>query len=237
MLAPPTIQIVVFAYGREPCRPLMNWLRFLERAGYDWRHAQSAAPVDVARNVEVERFLARDVPCGKEYLLMADADMVPLPEPRGRDGHPVPGTDRRSHSEGILYEPGQAVYCAYVGGDGHPGHPGDDDALGEGFCRLSAEALMATGPGWFCQNRGPHVDQVRGCEGTALSKKLWAAGYDIHCVGIVGHRKTVDLFPPTMSAAPGAPPRFRWPSASDSFPWCATAHARAHRTTGFSSAR
>ncbi len=129
-------------------------------------------------------------------------------------GHPAAGTDPRSHSEGILYEPGHAVYCAYVGGDGRPGHSGDDDALGEGFCRLSAEALMATGPSWFCQDRGPHVDQVRGCEGTALSKKLWAAGYEVRCVGIVGHRKVVDLFPPALGAAPGTPPRFRWPSAN-----------------------
>ncbi len=70
---------------------------------------------------------------------------------------------------------------------------------------------MATGPGWFCQDCGPHVNQVRGCEGTALSKSLWAAGYEVRCVGIVGHRKTVDLFAPPPSAAPDTPPRFRWP--------------------------
>ena len=69
---------------------------------------------------------------------------------------------------------------------------------------------------------------MRGCEGTGLSKKLWAAGYNIRCVGIAGHRKTVDLFPPNPGASSGALPCFRWPSASDYFLWSAAPHARAH---------
>jgi len=55
------------------------------------------------------------------------------------------------------------------------------------------------------QSRCQHVNQVRGCEGTGLSKKLWAAGYNIRWVGIASHRKTVGLFPPAPPAGPAVP--------------------------------
>jgi len=39
------------------------------------------------------------------------------------------------------------------------------------------------------------VNQVRGCEGTALLKRLWAAGYEKPCVGLIGRLTEVILIP------------------------------------------
>jgi len=36
---------------------------------------------------------------------------------------------------------------------------------------------------------------VRGCEGTALSKHLWTAGYEKPCVGLIGRLTEVILIP------------------------------------------
>ena len=52
---------------------------------------------------------------------------------------------------------------------------------------------------------------------STLTTSRTAPGFEGRMVSIGSHRKTVDLFPPTASASPNAPARFRGPSASNVF--------------------
>ena len=58
--------------GEVPCRPLLEWLRAVERRGYAWRLGPpESRPVTVARNQIVTRFLEEDT--DKQHLVMINA--------------------------------------------------------------------------------------------------------------------------------------------------------------------
>ena len=70
----PEIQAVVMSAGQPACRALGQWLG---QHGLAWRYGSQDYGIDAARNQNVRRFLADDVPRGKTFLLMIDHDMVP----------------------------------------------------------------------------------------------------------------------------------------------------------------
>jgi len=144
-IRPEDVLIVVPAFREMPCRPLLEWLRAVERRGYDWVERRGydwrlgppeSRPVTVARNQIVTRFLEEDT--DKQHLVMINAGMVPLPEGSGE--HSGAGTAR------ILTEPGDVVYAACFGRYGLAGHyPHFDTAC----FRASRAVYEATPQPWF----------------------------------------------------------------------------------------
>ncbi|MFO8007992.1 MAG: hypothetical protein R6V05_09665 [Candidatus Brocadiia bacterium] len=126
---PEDVLIVVLAFREVPCRPLLEWLRAVERRGYEWRLGPpESRPVTVARNQIVTRFLEEDT--DKQHLVMINAGMVPLP----------------GETERVLTEPGDVAYCACFGRYGLAGHyPHFDTAC----FRASRTVYEATPQPWF----------------------------------------------------------------------------------------
>jgi hypothetical protein len=171
-----SILVAVMAFRQEPNRLLARWLE-----NKCWRYGSPEFPTDVARNQTVNRFLAED----RQFdpLLMIDADMAPLPDqPDGQRG-----------SDAILTEPGDILYCGFIGAGGIRGHYGNGD-FGAACCRISREVLEAMLPPWFRFPTNAASTVRTSCECTyfrARAKSRWP----IRMVGIVGHLQPMILVP------------------------------------------
>jgi len=166
------IQAVVLSGGPPACKLLGPWLA---RHCPDWRYGSGEYGYNVARNQSITRFLREDVPAGKTHLLMFDHDMVPLPA-----------------TDAILTEPGDMLYCGFVGRAASHGHKGPGD-FGFACSRLSGRLLDQMGYPWS-------VDRIEGgrrvqCECAFFRKRAEAAGATPRMVGIVGHEQTCILLP------------------------------------------
>jgi hypothetical protein len=171
------VLIAVMAFRCEPNRLLARWLE-----GKRWRYGSSPEfPTDVARNQTVNRFLAEDRQF--DHLLIIDADMVPLADqPDGQRG-----------TNAIFTEPGDILYCGFVGAGGIRGHFGDGD-FGAACCRISRKVLEAMPPPWFRFPTNAAGTVRTGCECAyfrARAKLRWP----IRMVGIMGHLQPMVLVP------------------------------------------
>lgn len=166
------IQVIVMSGGPPPCESLSLWL---SRHRLDWRTGSKEYGIDAAREHNFARFLREDVPNGKRYLLGIDHDMVPLPE-----------------TESILSEPGDLLYCGYVGRHGSRGHYGDGD-FGMGCFRVSATLLSKIEPPW-CQTTVTDGRRVE-CECQWFRHRAEAAGAASKMVGHIGHEQRCILLP------------------------------------------
>lgn len=113
-------------------------------------------------------FVENDIPRGYQYLLQIDEDIVP-------------------DTDGILAEPGDLVYCGYVGRQGHRGHHGNND-FGCGCARYSAELaqkvdLMQA----FHFSFDSTGTVLTSCECNNFQAHARTLGYAPKMVGIAGH--------------------------------------------------
>jgi len=170
---PEDVLIVVPAFREVPCRPLLEWLRAVERRGYDWRLGPpESRPVTVARNQIVTRFLEEDT--DKQHLVMINANMVPLPE--------VPGEASRGGTASILTEPGDVLYAACFGRYGLAGHyPHFDTAC----FRASRAVYEATPQPWFDFEYDATRTRLTLCECRWFLRRL-PAGVEPKRAGTVG---------------------------------------------------
>jgi hypothetical protein len=170
---PEDVLIVVLAFREVPCRPLLEWLRAVERQGYDWRLGPpESRPVTVARNQIVTRFLEEDT--DKQHLVMINARMVPLPE--------APGEASGWGTARILTEPGDLVYCACLGRYGVAGHyPHFDTAC----FRASRAVYEATPQPWFDFEYDATRTRLTVCECRWFVRRL-TQGIEPKGVGSIG---------------------------------------------------
>ena len=171
-----SILVAVMAFRQEPNRLLARWLE-----NKPWRYGSPEFPTDVARNQTVNRFLAED----REFnhLLMIDADMVPLPDqPDGQRG-----------TDAIFTEPGDILYCGFVGAEGIRGHYGDGD-FGAACCRISRKVLESLPPPWFRFPTNAAGTVRTSCE-CAYFRARAVRRWSIRMVGIVGHLQMMVLVP------------------------------------------
>lgn len=156
-------------------RLLMDWL---EKHRLPWRYGSDEIGVDVARNQSINRYLREDVPNGRKYMLMVDADMVP-----------IPGT------EGVLSQEHELVYCGAVGREGSHGHYGMDD-FGASCFKVSHQALKSMGgPPWFRMGYNDELTLKTGCECSYFHELARRAGIVPVMAGVVGHLQTCVLLP------------------------------------------
>jgi len=164
-IRPEDVLIVVLAFREVPCRPLLEWLRAVERRGYTWRLGPpESRPVTVARNQIVTRFLEEDT--DKQHLVMINANMMPLP------GETVK----------VLTEPGDVVYAACFGRYGLAGHyPHFDTAC----FRASRAVYEAMPQPWFDFEYNPTRTRLTLCECRWFLRRL-PAGVKAKYAGTIG---------------------------------------------------
>ena len=175
------IQTVIFAYRCEPNRFLRAWV---DRNGLRWRFGSEDVGIERARNQELNRFLAEDVPGGATDLLMLDADIVPVPAELA-DGQPT---------DAVLTEPGDVLYCGYTGRDCTTRHCGDDD-LGCGCLRISATCAAAVAKPAFAFPEDVLATHRTGCECAWFRRRCIEAGFAPRMVGLAGHRQEAIFIP------------------------------------------
>ncbi|MFO8014129.1 MAG: hypothetical protein R6X20_12585 [Phycisphaerae bacterium] len=183
-IRPEDVLIVVPAFREVPCRPLLEWLRAVERRGYAWRLGPpESRPVTVARNQIVTRFLEEDA--DKQHLVMINARMVPLPE--------VPGEASGGGTARILTEPGDVVYCACFGRYGLAGHyPHFDTAC----FRASRAVYESTPQPWFDFACDPTHTRLTLCECQWFQRRL-PEGIEPKRAGAVGRLTEMVVAPNT----------------------------------------
>jgi len=181
MIHPAKVAVYLMAYRRQPCRPQQDWIDTLRAKGYCVKYGSEEYGIDVARNQNCLRFLAEDSPAGREFIIMIDADMVPLPQ-----------------SEGILQDNGPVVYCGYSGFQATKGHFGDDD-FGSGFCRIHRSVLQKLPRPFFKMLY--ENDRRVGCECAYFRRNAEQAGFRPVMVGIAGHETTVVSIPKSKTEA------------------------------------
>jgi hypothetical protein len=168
------IQCIVMSYGQPACKELQLWLAGMN---VDWRFGLSDYEIDVARNRNVKEFLERDVPAGKQYLLMIDDDMVPVRE-----------------TNAILAAPGEMVFCGHCSKEGVTAHLGDKNFTAACF-RASARLLQSFGPPWFRMGHSGDLLQRTYCECNYFRDRANEVGFDGKMVGVVGHKASCVLLP------------------------------------------
>jgi len=168
------IQISVFAFRRQPCRLLQDWLDDLRVRGARIRYASEVRGIDLAREQECNRIL--DGPGAPRHILMIDADTVP------------PSDDPHA----LIEVHGDLLYLGYAGHEGTAGHYGEDD-FGCGCCRISARALRRIPKPWFLLPRGHDV--LLTCECKHFLARAIAAGLRPRMVGLAWHQQTVYIRP------------------------------------------
>jgi len=174
-----SILVAVMAFRQEPNRLLARWLE-----NKCWRYGSPEFPTDVARNQTVNRFLAEEREF--DHLLMIDADMVPLPDQ----------PDAQRGTGAIFSEPGDILYCGFVGAEGIRGHYGDGD-FGAACCRISRKVLEVMPPPWFRFPTNAAGTVRTTCE-CAYFRARAKARRPIRMVGIVGHLQPMVLIPSSL---------------------------------------
>jgi len=177
-LGPPQLSEVMTLIMGSPNEFLSHWLG---RWGLEWRRVIDHYDVDVSRNRAVREFLAADVPRGKRYMLMIDADMAP---------------DARA--DNILRTPGDLLFCGHAGSQGGVGHCGPGNFASACF-RVSVRALQEIGriseTVWFAMGKDDTRSQRTHCECAYFNVAARRAGFQCQQVGIIGHVQTTILFP------------------------------------------
>jgi hypothetical protein len=168
------IQIVIHSGGSGPNPLLFKWLQGLP---IDTRMGSFDHPRDVARNHNVTRFIKEDIPRGKNFLVMVNADTVPVME-----------------TNEIISREGDFIYCGDRADSGAPGHYGDGD-FGPACCRLSANMLLEMQAPLFKLPINENRTVRSGCECVAFRKQAQALGYEPKMVGIVGNLCQCIIFP------------------------------------------
>ena len=177
------IQVIVMRHNSPACEELQEWLHVMK---LDWRNGVGDYEIDVARNRNVKRFLDEDVPAGKEYLLMMDEDMVPLPE-----------------SLGIIQLPGDLLYCSYPNKRGGIDHFGNG-TMASGCVRMSAKLLQSIPAPWFRTGHTGDMMSHTNCDCNYFRDRAREAGADAQMAGLIGHlQKTV------LAVVPGSEGK-RW---------------------------
>jgi hypothetical protein len=214
---PAKVAIYLMSYRRQPNRYQQSWLDALRARGpsggsgqgYLIRYGSEEYGIPEAREQNCNRFLAEDAPAGREYLLMIDADIVPLPRrsPLGGEAGPVSSASDGqggtaalnpggTGSDDILRDNGPLVYCGYAGHDVSAGHFGDDQ-FGAGFCRIHASVLRRIAKPWW---RMVFQDDRRVmCECSHFRLKAEAVGIKPHMVGVAGHEASVITVPRSLT--------------------------------------
>jgi len=169
------MQVVVLG---DPNEFLAQWL---STKGLLWRRAHDSYDVDVTRNRVTREFLAHDVPRGKQYLIMLDADMVPCGE-----------------TENLLTAVGDLVYCGHVGAQGGRGHSGPGNFAAACF-RVSLRCLQQIGNVtrgvWWNMGKDPTRSERTHCECSYFNSAARQAGFAPVQVGVIGHMQTCIIFP------------------------------------------
>ena len=200
---PAKVAIYLMSYRRQPNRYQQSWLDALRcrgpsagsGQGYLIRYGSEEYGIPEAREQNCNRFLAEDAVAGREYLLMIDADIVPLPRRSVSKAGPsaaapvAPGT---CGSDDILRDNGELVYVGYCGHDVSAGHFGDDQ-FGAGFCRIHASVLRRIAKPWW--RMVYQADRRVMCECSHFRLKAEAVGIKARMVGVAGHEATMVTVP------------------------------------------
>ena len=169
------IQVIIMG---EPNEFLAHWLM---TNGVRWRRAIDSYDVDVSRNRATREFLAHDVPKGKKYMMMFDADMVPCGE-----------------TQALLTSPGDLIFCGHVGAQGGRGHCGDGNFAAASF-RVSLRCLQKMGQiskgVWWNMGKDASRSQRTHCECSYFNHMSRKAGFVPTQVGVIGHMQTCIIFP------------------------------------------
>jgi len=172
---PGAIQVIVMG---EPNEFLAHWL---STNNLEWRRAIDSYDVDVSRNRATREFLAFDVPRGKRYMMMIDADMVPCGE-----------------TLGMIQAAGDLVYCGHTGAQGGRGHSGPGN-MAAACMRVSVRCLQAmakvTQGVWWNMGKNPGRSVRTHCECAYFNAIAQKAGVMPQQVGIIGHMQTCIVFP------------------------------------------
>jgi len=172
---PEEIQIIVMG---APNEFLAHWLMI---NGLQWRRAVDSYDCDVSRNRATREFLAHDVPKGKRYMVMFDADMVPCGE-----------------TQALLTATGDLVFCGHVGAQGGRGHSGPGNFAAACF-RVSLRCLQKIGDVssgvWWNMGKDPSRSERTHCECAYFNHTARAAGFAPVQVGVIGHMQTCIIFP------------------------------------------
>jgi hypothetical protein len=168
------IKAYVMTRHKPPCRELSRWL-FGHRL--DWSYSSSEFGIDVARNQTVNRFLQEQVPKGKQYLMMIDADMVPVV-----DTHRIISAD------------GDLVWCGYTEEPPAKGHYGEGD-FGAACFRASASLLSRMQQPWFKMKYDGCLGRRLACECSYFAACARGQGVEPRMVGIIGHARRCIMFP------------------------------------------
>jgi hypothetical protein len=162
--------IRVFAYRQEPNRLLRQWL---DSIGIPWDYAVEERGIERARNVACAEFLRLE----RRFLLMLDADMVPLNSTRE-----------------ILAGGQPLAWCGYVGREGLPGHV---DTPGCGCMRIRRDVFDTLVQPWFEFGESVRATEINRCECDVFTEKVRAAGYESVRLGVIGHLAPAIFFPKT----------------------------------------
>lgn len=183
------IQIYVPAGTGSANRILSKWLSAMP---INWDYGPlSAYDLVRTRNRIIRHFLKVDAPRGKEYLLMIDANAVP-----------VIATNEIISTEGDL------IYCGMVGREGKSIHYGDGD-FGVKCFRASADLLKRMTDPWF-ESPPDSADAVKPCECGSFQSQAMAVGVESKMTGVVGHVQDTVIFPDPESKHGY---RVGWPSS------------------------
>lgn len=167
--------VVVAGRGQGPQPELAEWLC---SRGVQFRMATPGYSPDVVRNRAIRRYLDGEAD-RRPYLLLLDADMVPID----------------TQGDAILHEQGDALWLAYAGTEGSPGHDAQRGTIGLSACRLSADVLRRIGGDWCQIEYDAHRERVLHCDCTTLDRKIRAAGIEPRCVGVIGHAQRCVILP------------------------------------------
>ncbi len=169
-----TIQAYIPAGTGAACRQLGLWLA---ATPIKWAYGPlSAYDIVGTRNRIIRYFLSHDVPLGKEYLLMIDANAVPIIQ-----------------TNEIISTEGDLLYCGMAGREGRGIHTGDED-FGVKCFRASASVLQRMKDPWFIAPP-ESSEAARPCECESFRLRAYALGFEASMAGIVGHLQECVVFP------------------------------------------
>jgi hypothetical protein len=179
------IQVVVVD-GRGPVYELALWLKDVPAPWCvsqwgNWPDERHWWMSGNAKNLAAAKFLAES---DKQYMLVIDNDMVPVPE-----------------SKETLISTAPIASARHWGRWGGFVHNHGDGVVGMGFTKIRRDVLEAAGPDPFT------VEKAGECECAAFCRKAKAAGFLPLEVGFCGHQVPVVVMPDGNGGAMVRAPR------------------------------